>query len=1313
MTLGKTKRKSGFSLMEFLIVIGIIAVLAVIIVPATVGIINKTNEQNDKVLASTYTEYMQKFATEKVGNADFYSTIYNDGAGSEYDILKSNSGLGSFPGITQLNEKINTSNEEEIWKSIRKEACIAIKAYGEVELADNDKYFVEKPIDAEMAFVYYYLTGKVEIKKVSDMKKVTVSEVNDGSIDTEDYWVFLDREGGSGKAVGLPSQKDFYVQIYQYGVENNGLYNEPINGVEVSVKYKDKTGKDCTKSAVTSSEGLLVFRDVSDTITITASREGAISYPDSTYYPVSETGPWYSQCRLPDAEYWRNNVVNIDTVGVGNSATNPFVIYLKMGTLGSLEFFETVKTYEYTSGSGVSSKTDRVHIIKPNNFITSYTKTDDSIMGRDESYESSTPGFNPLELLGVDESGIFKFLMYGDYDMLISNQTINETTKNKNFLDYNETITSDVYGIYNKDNPGDYPLNTSPYPYPVVLTRTDTFVQGTLVSEHEEQPLHGTYNVLDISSNFDSGIISSHKDITIDTKVYVVNKSNKSQYFTSTSLTPAGTTPDGSYIYNYEVYLNGQHTGDEYEIFLVTRYGASNNTTISTTIKRLNPAQWPKSIVADGSTYVFKTSTTDYTKINLQSDVAKVNFKIKAYEDFATNDKPLTYTATIQRCGYDKTDTTFFSASASASETNGIASFSNVPKGFYTLTMTYHDVYGGAYDNKYTIFVDEGNYVFVHNGPSEAIHYVIYCQPVTADGSALSGTGMLDGTSKYEKIKFNIVVDGVTLTLSTSDYTGGKYKVDYTSSSNNRVKIEFVYGKASEYLEVTQEVECFEVSDKSTLKNMLYVEDPINTDYNNTFKILRLENERTSTSDHVPGEWYWDIDNTNHWQVCGRCKYIRLKQPHFTSENVETGKTTDNQASYYASAYTSNNTSVGSQHKKHCTVCNLYDKAEYCDGGSWTKYYDRYTTNAAHSSVHTNGTGYTLKTYQTSVSTSRHYKYCSLCHQRHDYGAHDYTITTTAATCTTDGNTHYDCKYCDYSYDVPIPKKNHDYVIKHYYKAGVDTGCLVIHLEIKCSKCGDETKNGDCLWEPHTDDIPDGIWGAHRRPEKAKYFNWLDHRFSPLHDVCMKNHTTLNAPCIWCTDFNGEPRLEKGIKDSGYVYSYEATQYDNRITNKNLANLSGASLSGKANRPDGIQRKTNGYYNAYCNACGRKLSGWATKCSCGSLDNTYRQANAVLYYEKTSSNEYVFYADDNSPSDLANTALFVQNASGKVSLKGTFNNRKRLHTRSTRYAAFCQCCKSFTWPDDATIYNATDAKYSGKKLSCFQSSVSYRESDLD
>lgn len=71
MTLGKTKRKSGFSLMEFLIVIGIIAVLAVIIVPATVGIINKTNEQNDKVLASTYTEYMQKFATEKVGNADF------------------------------------------------------------------------------------------------------------------------------------------------------------------------------------------------------------------------------------------------------------------------------------------------------------------------------------------------------------------------------------------------------------------------------------------------------------------------------------------------------------------------------------------------------------------------------------------------------------------------------------------------------------------------------------------------------------------------------------------------------------------------------------------------------------------------------------------------------------------------------------------------------------------------------------------------------------------------------------------------------------------------------------------------------------------------------------------------------------------------------------------------------------------------------------------------------------------------------------------------------------------------------------------
>ena len=55
MTLGKTRRKSGFSLMEFLIVIGIIAVLAVIIVPATVGIINKSNQENDKDLAATYT----------------------------------------------------------------------------------------------------------------------------------------------------------------------------------------------------------------------------------------------------------------------------------------------------------------------------------------------------------------------------------------------------------------------------------------------------------------------------------------------------------------------------------------------------------------------------------------------------------------------------------------------------------------------------------------------------------------------------------------------------------------------------------------------------------------------------------------------------------------------------------------------------------------------------------------------------------------------------------------------------------------------------------------------------------------------------------------------------------------------------------------------------------------------------------------------------------------------------------------------------------------------------------------------------------
>ena len=111
--------------------------------------------------------------------------------------------------------------------------------------------------------------------------------------------------------------------------------------------------------------------------------------------------------------------------------------------------------------------------------------------------------------------------------MKIKNQTKNPVTGNLNFLDYYEEITSDVYGIYNTANPGDYPSAATPYPYPVVLKRTDTLVRGQIVSENGSQPLHGTQTVF--IGGKDNAQITD--DAVIETYIYAVNKANKKLSF--------------------------------------------------------------------------------------------------------------------------------------------------------------------------------------------------------------------------------------------------------------------------------------------------------------------------------------------------------------------------------------------------------------------------------------------------------------------------------------------------------------------------------------------------------------------------------------------------------------------------------------------------------------------------------------------------------------------------------------------------------------------------------------------------------------
>lgn len=694
--------KKGVTLVELLVVLAVLVILAAVMIPIVTGVMNKTNEQTDEVSAGLYTSIMQQFANEKVGDALLYPNLTTTGAESEYATLHDKAGKGMFPGYNIL----VSDNDDNTFDAIRREAVIAIKAFSDTKTLDG--YYVQTPTKEHFHYVYYYLTGKVTIEDERTKTPIAKSAVESGVINIEDYWVYLSRDGGSGESLTNAENGTgmVFVQVRQYGTD------ELLDDVTVTLRIGAES-----RTAVTGVNGTVGFSDIAlGSVYAEATKLGAVSFPDSRFYDES-------------------GLITVKKNGyVGDSAANPYIITLKMGSLGSLGFYRRTKTWDGTSWSSVDTPiTDNVDITT--SFVIDSTRTIG--FARNETYNtnlSATGG--KQELLTTDG----RFLLYGPYTM---------SNSGAGFRTNKERVTSKIYGIDNLDE--DYADATEPYEYPIVLKRPagQGVVSGTITWERPEQPLKGTP---DATGTW----LQGYENYSVDTRVVMkLNRTGDLYYSDYFSASLAG-------IYPYSI--TGLPDGN-YSIWLDTPYKTENKLTLR---------GFPSGITVDG-TEIVVNAQVDYL------DPGYSPIEITVTYDENGNYDPIP-DAKVQMIRLGKPTYIDYTT-----DNNGYCKYGLIKRGFYQLLVT-PPSYIGSTTYTYRLFVTEDDNVTIRL-PIQKITVSGTVSGLKGDGAtAMDKTGSFsglkvsfvrysgDGETKYSTVESTVTTTGLTAPYSAS-LVPGKYKI--------------------------------------------------------------------------------------------------------------------------------------------------------------------------------------------------------------------------------------------------------------------------------------------------------------------------------------------------------------------------------------------------------------------------------------------------------------------------------------------------------------------------------------------------------